>query len=263
MGKSGDNTKGMVVGEYTLELLPPVGDGASARLSRDRDPHGSSEKARRGARVTWAFILDSVEFTPAVVAGETSLGGSESSCLGLARALAARGHDIHLYTTKMDQAVAGTIDAAGVTWFDYGTFAQTNQFIEYDVVVALRVFAAFGQRPVNARLRLLWNQDLLVPGRHAGAGDVGGVGGRPVLLRLGVSPGAVGTAAARARRLRLGDAQRVRSVASAGGCAQRPEPDHPHLAAGTRTRADPADVAGAESPEARGDAADLPLLVDV
>ncbi len=111
-----------------------------------------------------AFIVDSVPFTNAVIAGETSLGGSESACLGLARALRSRGHDVSIYTTKLDPACHGKIDAGGVSWWDYETFDQTNQFIEYDVVIALRVFAAFGRKPINARLRLLWNQDLLVPG---------------------------------------------------------------------------------------------------
>jgi hypothetical protein len=39
------------------------------------------------ARASWAFLVDSVPFTKAVRDGETSLGGSESACLGLARAL--------------------------------------------------------------------------------------------------------------------------------------------------------------------------------
>lgn len=111
-----------------------------------------------------AFIVDSVPFTAPIIAGDTSLGGSESACLGLARELVTRGHDVSVFTTKLDPTCHGTVDAGGVTWWDYATFEQTNQFIEYDVVIALRVFAAFGRKPINARLRLLWNQDLLVPG---------------------------------------------------------------------------------------------------
>jgi hypothetical protein len=62
--------------------------------------------------VTWAFIVDSVPFTTAVRDGETSLGGSESACLGLAHALATRGHDVHIFTTQLDP-MRGP-DAAGV-----------------------------------------------------------------------------------------------------------------------------------------------------
>ncbi len=116
-----------------------------------------------------AFIVDSVPFTSTVIAGETSLGGSESACLGLARSLVKRGHDISIFTTKLDPACHGTVDASGLSWWDYETFEQTNQFIEYDVVIALRVFAAFGRKPINARLRVLWNQDLLVPGQMQSA----------------------------------------------------------------------------------------------
>lgn len=114
--------------------------------------------------LTIAFIVDSVPFTKAVIAGETSLGGSESACLGLARALAARGHDVHIFTTQLAPDAAGK-DHAGVEWHPYDEFAPMNQFIEWDVVCPLRMFAAYTQRPVYARLRLLWNQDLLVPGQ--------------------------------------------------------------------------------------------------
>ena len=112
--------------------------------------------------MTYAFLIDSVQFSKATVAGETSLGGSESACVGLARALAARGHDVHIYATRLDADAAGP-DAGGVTWHPANEFRQTNSWIEWDVVVALRQCAWFGE-PVMARLRLLWNQDLLMPG---------------------------------------------------------------------------------------------------
>ncbi len=112
---------------------------------------------------SWAFLVDSVPFTRAVVDGQTSLGGSESSCLGLARALQRRGHDVHIFTTRLDEDAAGP-DAEGVHWHAYDDFAQMNVFIEWDVVVALRSYAAFALHPVYARMRILWNQDLLVPG---------------------------------------------------------------------------------------------------
>lgn len=114
--------------------------------------------------MTFAFLIDSVTFTDKVIAGETSLGGSESACLGLARALQKRGHDVHLFVS--DLAVdAGTRDHAGVTWHPLAEFHGMNQFIEWDVVCPLRMIAAFAWRPIWARLRLLWNQDLLVPGQ--------------------------------------------------------------------------------------------------
>lgn len=112
--------------------------------------------------MTYAFLVDSVEFTPDTVAGRTSLGGSESACLGLARALQQRGHDVHIFATKLSADAVGP-DHAGVTWHPADHFAQTNSWIEWDVVVALRMHHWFAQ-PVHARLRILWNQDLLLPG---------------------------------------------------------------------------------------------------
>lgn len=114
--------------------------------------------------MTFAFLIDSVPFTHAVIKGQTSLGGSESACLGLARALGARGHTIHIFTTQLDAEMNGYRDTSGLVWHDLRDFQTMNQFIEWDVVVSLRMFAAFGWRPVYARLRVLWNQDLLVPG---------------------------------------------------------------------------------------------------
>jgi len=114
--------------------------------------------------MTWAFLIDSVPFTPAVIAGETSLGGSESACLGLARALTARGHSVHVFATQLEDGLAGHVDQGGVIWHPLADFSPMNQFLEWDVVCALRMFAGFGAAPIYARLRLLWNQDLLVPG---------------------------------------------------------------------------------------------------
>jgi glycosyltransferase involved in cell wall biosynthesis/2-polyprenyl-3-methyl-5-hydroxy-6-metoxy-1,4-benzoquinol methylase len=112
--------------------------------------------------LTIAFLIDSVPFTKAVRDGETSLGGSESACLGLARALAARGHQVLVFATKLAPEAIGA-DAAGVVWQPVDRFARVNQFTEFDLVCALRM-PQFFAHPINARLRMLWNQDLLLPG---------------------------------------------------------------------------------------------------
>jgi len=117
--------------------------------------------------MTFAFLLDSVPITKGVIDGETSLGGSESACLGLARALKARGHDVHIYAARFPASGEGYIDAAGVVWHQSETFHDTNVWFEWDVVVALRSFYWFGQSQVHARLRLLWNQDLLTGAEQA------------------------------------------------------------------------------------------------
>ncbi len=115
------------------------------------------------APLTWAFVIDSVPFTRAVVDGKTSLGGSESACLGLARALVARGETVHIFTSKMHDDAMGR-DPWGCVWHPVDEFVPMNEFIEWDVVVALRWFAFFGAQPIQARLKMLWNQDLMVPG---------------------------------------------------------------------------------------------------
>lgn len=114
--------------------------------------------------MTIAFYIQSVPFTKAVIAGDASLGGSESACVGLARALAARGHRVHIFTPDIDDDALGR-DHAGVRWQHANDLTAMNLFIEWDVFVALRMFTIFGRFPIKARLRLLWNQDMLVPGQ--------------------------------------------------------------------------------------------------
>ena len=111
------------------------------------------------------FYVDSVTFTREVIDGLASLGGSESACLGLARALKARGHDVHIIATQLADECDGP-DHAGVIWHAAEDFAQLNQFIEWDVFVALRMCHIYGGAPIRARLRLLWNQDLLTQPKH-------------------------------------------------------------------------------------------------
>jgi glycosyltransferase involved in cell wall biosynthesis len=123
------------------------------------------------ARASWAFLVDSVPFTKAVRDGETSLGGSESACLGLARALVVRGHEVHVFATHLDPDACGH-DAWGVAWHQYEEFSTVNNFIEFDVVVGLRQ-PSFFLSPLQARLRVLWNQDLLTPAAGQGVMAIG------------------------------------------------------------------------------------------
>ncbi len=111
-------------------------------------------------RLTIAFYVDSVPFTRAVLSGEASLGGSESACLGLARALKGLGHDVHIIATQLDEECEGP-DVAGVAWHHADSLQSLNQFIEWDVFCVLRMYPVFSGPPIRARLRLLWNQDLL------------------------------------------------------------------------------------------------------
>lgn len=110
--------------------------------------------------LTIAFLLDSVPISRDVIAGLTSLGGSESAMIGLARALVARGHKVFVYATKLDKGADG-IDQDGVAWHPMEAFLPANQFLTWDVVCSLRMYHWLGTS-IKARLRMLWNQDLLV-----------------------------------------------------------------------------------------------------
>lgn len=113
-------------------------------------------------KLTWGFYIESVPFTPAVVAGTASLGGSESACLGLARALRARDQEVHIFATQLDPACVG-VDSSGVTWHQADELVELGTIIDWDVFVVLRMWPAWPQFPIVARLKVLWNQDLYGP----------------------------------------------------------------------------------------------------
>jgi glycosyltransferase involved in cell wall biosynthesis/2-polyprenyl-3-methyl-5-hydroxy-6-metoxy-1,4-benzoquinol methylase len=114
-------------------------------------------------KLKYAFFLDSVPFTKPVIAGTASLGGSESACIGLMRALKARGNDVHAFATNLDEACYGP-DHAGVTWHPADTLYEVSDAIYWDVFTSLRMPNVFEQN-VHARMKLLWNQDMLVDER--------------------------------------------------------------------------------------------------
>lgn len=113
----------------------------------------------------WAFYMRSVPFTRGVISGAESLGGSESACIGLARALVRRGHDVLIFAHQLDEDARG-LDDGGVLWVDAREMRSTYLHWQYDVFVSLRMMEAFVHpgcaQPVNARWRVLWNQDLLI-----------------------------------------------------------------------------------------------------
>lgn len=113
----------------------------------------------RGGMYTIWFYLDSVPITQDVLAGRASLGGSESACLELAKGLVRRGHDVHVFATRLE--AEGRVD--GVIWHAAEqSLVDVLRFASPDVFCALRLFAPFHHLTVPAKLNLLWNQDLLV-----------------------------------------------------------------------------------------------------
>jgi 2-polyprenyl-3-methyl-5-hydroxy-6-metoxy-1,4-benzoquinol methylase/glycosyltransferase involved in cell wall biosynthesis len=108
-------------------------------------------------RLTIAFYLHSVPFTRDVLEHQTSLGGSESACRVLAEALAARGHDVHVFATQLEAPA----EYFGVFWHRAEEMAEVFKFAPPDVFVSLRMPHIF-QQGIPAKLRVFWTQDLLV-----------------------------------------------------------------------------------------------------
>ena len=107
----------------------------------------------------WVFYLESVPFTRDVITGKGSLGGSESAALGMMKALAARGHDVQCFATRLEHP--GLYD--GVTWHKAESdLGPALSFLTPDVFVALRMPTPFVQFRVPAAWNVLWCEDLLV-----------------------------------------------------------------------------------------------------
>ena len=122
------------------------------------------------AKRTYAlhFFLDSLEITRDIVEGRESLGGSESACLCTARALASRGHDVHVHSARLARDMDGqTVD--GVSWNDAENGEGRLALGDVDSFCTLRSTRSLS-RHVPARHIALWNQDLLI-----NAADVGGM----------------------------------------------------------------------------------------
>ncbi len=109
-------------------------------------------------RLSIGFYIESVEFTTDVIAGTASLGGSESACLGLARALAKRGHEVHIFTAQLAKD-APRFDQAGVMWHPTSHLGKQSILSDWDVFVALRMPDVLSR--VTAKFKVLWNQDLM------------------------------------------------------------------------------------------------------
>jgi len=88
---------------------------------------------------------------------ERDLGGSESALVFAARALAARGHEIDVFTL-CDQP--GEVD--GVVWYPLDQLDHHARMRDWDVFVSLR-FPDLLMRDIRAARRVLWCQDVVAP----------------------------------------------------------------------------------------------------
>lgn len=86
---------------------------------------------------------------------EQALGGSETACVQVARALAARGHRVQVFCRCPRPGLC-----QGVVYRDRRDLVQAAGEERFDVLVVSRFFAAL-DLPLQAGLRVLWNHDIL------------------------------------------------------------------------------------------------------
>ena len=114
-----------------------------------------------------AFYCNSVPFSADTINLETSLGGSESALVYMARELALLGHEVTVFTGFEDVADCGMYD--GVRWEDAEKMLAVSTAIEYDVFISLRMFQIMDEA-IRAKCRIIWNQDVLtMPREYCGS----------------------------------------------------------------------------------------------
>lgn len=137
---------------------------ASCRPPQTARRGSLSRHGRRALALTNLSIfiyIDSVPFNRAVIEGRTSLGGSESACIGLATVLAALGHDLHIFATKLTLLPGDSGLINDVQWHSAeDELTEVLHWAEPDVFIALRMPHPF-MIAVPAKLNLLWCQDML------------------------------------------------------------------------------------------------------
>ncbi|MFH1035733.1 MAG: glycosyltransferase family 4 protein [Pseudomonadota bacterium] len=86
---------------------------------------------------------------------EQALGGSETACVQMARALAARGHRVQVFCRCPRPGLC-----QGVVFRDRRDLVQAASEERFDVLVVSRFFAAL-DLPLQSGLKVLWNHDIL------------------------------------------------------------------------------------------------------
>ncbi len=100
------------------------------------------------------FLTDGPEFDGSSLK-KKSLGGSESALIQAAQALADRGHEVTVYNNCSHPGVHSR-----VTYRSKSCYLNHSRRIECDVLIVSRWFSFFDY-PSPARLKILWNHDML------------------------------------------------------------------------------------------------------
>ncbi|MCA1905449.1 MAG: glycosyltransferase family 4 protein [Desulfarculus sp.] len=101
-----------------------------------------------------AFVTDGQPFHGASPE-EHALGGSETACVQMARALAQRGHRVQVFCRCPRPGLH-----QGVVFRDRRDLVDASQEERFSVVVVSRFFTAL-DLPLQAGLKVLWNHDIL------------------------------------------------------------------------------------------------------
>lgn len=133
------------------------------------------ERRGRNAPLEFHFYCNSIPFDEDTIELRTSLGGSESALIFLARGLAKRGHKVVIYT-RMKRDDAGKpwalhhIDQHEIRWFDHDMITQIVSARQPDVFVSLRMPQVMESYFLqDCSLRIVWNEDVLTaPGGYFG-----------------------------------------------------------------------------------------------
>ena len=105
-----------------------------------------------------AFYCKSIPFTADAINLESSLGGSESALVYMARELVKRDHRVTVFTEFADNQDVGVYD--GVRWEDANNLFACCEAMQYEIFISLRMWQIM-DTPIQAKYQVLWNQDVL------------------------------------------------------------------------------------------------------
>src|SRR5262245_32207913 len=129
----------------------------------DEAAHARARRPNLHVPMQITLYASGIPFNGATIPGGEALGGSESSAYYLARALAARDHDVHIYTASQDE---GVWDRVHYHWHGVPTQRQPlgerfhfwTESVPSDLLLVQRV-PGF-RHAFNCRVGLWWLHDL-------------------------------------------------------------------------------------------------------
>ena len=106
-----------------------------------------------------AFYCKSIPFTADAINLNSSLGGSESALVYMARELVKRDHKVTVFTEFADpEKDVGVYD--GVRWESVSNLYPCCEAMDYEIFISLRMWDIM-DAPIQAKYKVLWNQDVL------------------------------------------------------------------------------------------------------